>query len=286
MEIHMSWRMPVLSPLSLSRRYLLIVALTPVGCLTGHAQTTGSVPARTTNTPPSPSPVVRDPSAISLLQQSVAAMGGLAALRAIPAWTIDATETWSHSGASHPVRIEAQGEEYRIEHRTADGGNSMLTITSGGGKPSRKAAAANAMSISPLISHSMMIGPLAPRTLQRELANPNYTLRDLGPSSDGTQEMILTENHTTSLDRLVSPQTWYIDKATFLPAKVIVHMHNPKSTLVYGLMGMCFSGYRTVGNVLIPYTTEKIVGSTVLNTTVVTAVSFSAIRSSEFEKLQ
>jgi len=229
--------------------------------------------------------VVRDPGAITLLQGSIVALGGLAALRAVSAWTIDSTVTSTRDSTSHAVRYEVSGDEFRIEHKAPGASAPMVTFTSGHGRASIKGQG-GATRIPPHVTHAWIVSPMIAQMLQRQLDSAHFSISDKGPSPDGTQEIIQTVNEASTLDHMVTPQTWYIDKTTLLPAKIIVHEYGPNSTRIFAQIGWTFADYRPVSGVMVPFTTARLLGDTVAETTVVNRIEFKAISDDHFAPQQ
>jgi len=71
-----------------------------------------------------------------------------------------------------------------------------------------------------------------------------------------------------------------------LPAKIIVHEYGPNSTRIFAQIGWTFADYRPVSGVMVPFTTARLLGDTVAETTVVNRIEFKAISDDHFAPQQ
>ncbi len=162
---------------------------------------------------------VRDATALTVLQSSVSAMGGLSIWQAVQDWTITGTVSVSGSGqpASNFSWIGA-GTEFRLETDTNDTTNVFL---SGHGSPAW-ISNGNVSSLNSYVSRATPPFYLPGIRLVQELVNQQLTIQYVGAAMvHGTAAVqIHVSDDSDAQGSLVTPHEWFFDATSFLPLQV------------------------------------------------------------------
>lgn len=228
-------------------------------------------------------PTIRDPHAASVVQAALTAMGGSTVIGQAQSWQVQGqmrgTQNANRNGA---INWEMAGSEFRMGSTINGTTTYMLT---GHGKPSSVASGA----ATPLPSHvvrALFIPALVAPVLLREFQDQNYSLESGGTTMLGSEpvEVVRTSCRTGQMEALVTPQTWYFDAATSLPARIEFRMPAAAGPRLYISAAADFSDYRNIAGSLYPFhITSSRLGK---QTNVITVQSLNpnaAIPASEFD---
>ncbi len=224
---------------------------------------------------------VRDAGAVAAIQTALGNMGVFQAN--ITSCVVQGTyQAAAGSGQSDGTFAwEFAGSEFRI---AGTSGAQTGVLVSGHGKPG---ISQNGSVISLPKHVGMAIMPPLPfLPLLNALVNANYSVQLIGPANvNGHQTVqIRTSLNTNPAASAVTPQDWYLDASTGLPAWVTFRMpdlHNPANVNI-GAMGP--SNYQNVNGVLVPMQIVAYNGTQQTGTFNIVSVSFNAtIPNSDFD---
>ncbi|SNT44402.1 hypothetical protein SAMN05421770_11911 [Granulicella rosea] len=235
---------------------------------------------------PMPKSSNRDSQALQLLQQSVDKMGGLTAIRAIPGWKIHLRVTQAANNTTHIARWEVVGDEFRVEHLSSDASKMLKAVTTGQGNASTQSGTTT----TPLPFHtvrSWIVPQMAAQLLEKAIDDPEYSLDLLKVDANSNQTIIRIVNTKTPLTRLTTPELWYFDNTTMLPALVCIRQYRPNDFTHHALMTFAMSNFTLRDGVLIPFHSTLQIGEFVLETADVVSVKTNeAIPNSRFAALR
>ena len=254
-------------PLSL---LLTITALVP-----GAAQTTDTSAPLTT---------VRDPQALSVIQQAVIALGGFA----VPAQITDATVTGTiqpadggHLKAGTFVWMDAP-PEFRYEIRTVD---ATRVFASGHGFPANQVGAR----ARPLLQHmatATLPFHLPALVLARELQDARYSVLLVGSVvvNGALAAHVRISLNTDSVSAAVTPQDWYFDSSSGLPIRVEHRLPDNHHANDCAVEAEDFSNFQTVKGLQVPFHMTIYEDGVLQGAATVGSVNFNTgLSSSEFD---
>ncbi len=194
---------------------------------------------------------VRDASALTVLQNSVSAMGGASGWGGIQDWTLTGNVSTSGSGQpSSNFNWIGAGPEFRME---TDTGTTASVFFSGHGSPARMLNGA----VSGLNYFVARANPplyLPGVRLLQELNNQALTIQYIG----GVQVhgvpavQIHVIDDSDAAGSLVTPHEWYFDATTFLPLEVQYRVPPNENAGDYLNGTLDFWQFQTASNLLAP----------------------------------
>jgi len=242
-----------------------------IGLLLGFISQAGFAQSQSPSTP-----AVRDPLAISVLQSSIAAMGGTSAVAAITDTTVTGTEPDISNPGGPPVPFtwQTSGVEFRFTTQNSIG---AYTALSGHGIPAQFKNG-SWIPLAQYVSRANLGFHLPALVLNGEIQNSNYTLQYAGGATvDGNAVIhIHAVDSSDATSQIVTPQEWYFDPATFLPVRVeylIPEERNVNSSIP---ASMEFSNYQSVSGVAVPFQVKIQAGQLLSLTASVTSVVFNS----------
>jgi hypothetical protein len=258
---------------------LVAVCLFAGGALGQQAPPAGSnppmsPPTSTATMPPlpwTPPPTVRDPQAIAVVQTSINAMGGAAAIAQVQNLVVNMqADESSAGGAAGPLVLTVSGTEFRSDFQ---GPNGVVTLSTGNGTPYRTNQGAT-KKVSQWVTRAQFSPVLIASILTNEFQNPNYSFQFKGNSTLGSNSVVViaTVSQASKVDSQVTPQTWYFDSSTGLPVRVEYRLPDNGRSKFFLTGAADISGYQSVAGVLYPFQASLSVGTKSLGTRTVTSV--------------
>lgn len=208
-----------------------------------HLPVLGSRPA---------SPPERDPAALSEVQASLAALGGLASIQQVQTCALNLQIDGSPGNhSSGPLILTISGSEFRSDFQGPSG---TVTISTGNGKPFRLANGKSAQSPS-YVTRAWFWPTLVASELARELEDPHYAFTSASNTTIGSESVVVVEtvSQATDLDAIVTPQKWYFDPATNLPLRVEYRLPDTLHPDRFQTGAVDLSKYQAVGSVVYPF---------------------------------
>jgi hypothetical protein len=262
-----------------SCRSALLRALV-VGLMVGSVAQAGFGQSQSPSSLPPP---VQDPQAIAVLQSAITVMGGPSAVAAISDATVIGTEQDISNPSGPPAKFtwQSSGSEFRSLTQNSNG---PYIVLSGHGTPGQQKHG-NWIPWPYHVARAHQPFYLPAVVLYAELQNPNYTLSYIGSATvDGKSAIkIHVFDASNRIGRLVTPQDWYFDPASFLPLRVEYLFPYQDDANHSSPFSMGFADFQSVGGILVPYQLQLhlISASTVAT---VTSVTFnSGLSSSTFD---
>jgi hypothetical protein len=192
----------------------------------------------------------RDASAITILQNSLAAMGGVNGWSSVQDWICTGTTTSSNSQTSSNFIWTGAGVEFRFE---TDTGNTTNLFLSGHGTPARIVNG----TVSPINYHVARANPplyLPAAQLTQELNNSHLTVQYVGTVTVNDQSAIEVHvsDNSDAIGSLVTPHDWFFDPVSFLPLQVQFRLPTNENAADYLNGTFAFSQFQTVNGMTAP----------------------------------
>ncbi len=205
-------------------------------------------------TPPDPIPApVRDVQAVVAVQNAINALGGTALIAQQQSWIVQGSVTGGPGGPTQSGAFawEAAGSEYRFAGSNSTGKSLFVT---GHGNPIQ-ITGAESHAVPPQIARAMFVPALVGPILLQKLQNQSYSIRYGGMGTIGTRPVVIvsTAAETTYPENVVTPQTWYFDASTTLPARVEFRSPVPKYLWNYVTERLDFSDFRPIAGTVFPF---------------------------------
>lgn len=205
----------------------------------------------------SSAPATRDPSALSVVQQSLSAMGGVAAFAAIQDISVQGecavTDTDAKGSTNWSTKIAwtVGAREFRYEN-TTDGETSLFV--SGHGKPAASSAGST-QAVSRRTSQFTLAYHLPGLLLYRELSNPLYGMVSKGKQNIPEGPAIVVRLAIMAAGRPVrqTVQDWYFSPSTFLPMKVEYRIPSESASEFSVRKSAQYAEFQRQGEAAFPY---------------------------------
>jgi hypothetical protein len=233
---------------------------------------------------PAPAPSVeRDPQALALVQNSIAAMGGAAAVSQVQNCIVTGSsiEASTNDVATVTFTWTYEGLQFRLEN---DEGSATHILVSSGGSPQefRGGAWFSAM---PMLARTNLAYHVPALVLLDELSSPTYSIIYVGSTTlNGIAAVhIQTRDDSDALGHVFTVQDWYFDPTNGLP--ITVQYEIPTATQGNNrspLGSMNFSEFKSVGGLLVPFRLQIVEGPASVVATVTNVAFNSNVSSSEF----
>jgi hypothetical protein len=231
---------------------------------------------------PSPSQPVRDAQALAVVQQSLTAMGGTAAVSQVQNSVVTAAvvNPTAPEGTTESFTWTYAGNQFRLEDDAANGGH---VFVSSGGSPQDFHDGAW-FDVSPVMVRTNLPFHVPALALYGEIQNPGYSFIFVGSATlNGSGVIhIQTRDDSDMTGHLFTLQDWYFDPVKELPLRVeyqIPMSLNPSDSLN---ASMNFSNFQAVTGILIPFQLSIIEGPVSLALTVTSAAFYTTVDSSGF----
>ena len=203
--------------------------------------------------------VLRDPQAIKILQQTIAALGGATALSSVTAASTHAsivpvpdsqlpsgTVVWEDdfTGPSYEFRDTFQSDGF------------TRTLVSGHGSPGQIDKDGDPHKLQSHVAYAAVPYQLPAIVLNRDLSDSNRTVTFIGTTALAGKSVlhIRTSIDVGIVEKLLSPHDWYIDASTFLPIRVEYDVPNTINLSDIYLSAVDYSDYRPINGILFPFT--------------------------------
>lgn len=273
------------SPTKLKIGLLILSIVVPASLLSQQSGSTAS--SGNVSFPWPLEPIVRDPDAIAVVQASIDAMGGSAAIGSVSTCVVNGTLD-AGPGAVNPsgtMLWETAGLETKS---VFTGPNGTLIESSGDGHPFRVIQGVS-QPMKPHLLRATFYPSFAPITLLRELQDPNYSVRIEGTTTVGSDDVTIVRlaSEASPMDSWVTPQNWYFSSTTKLPVEVDRRLPDPKYPAKFGLEVDTMSNYQSSSGILFPTNFAFSIGGNMVKSVSVTSIKLnSVIPPSEFDQNQ
>ena len=197
-------------------------------------------------------PVSRDATAVSLLQQSITAMGGAPSIAAITGCTtiatIQAVDATGVTVSQKQAMWIFSGSE--IKDQVTDGSTTHVLVSGhGNGKSSDLQQ--------PIRRHVILAQipfHLPAYVLSSDFLNANYSIIYVGSVSFNGQSALKVHlsNDSTPVSSVISYQDWFFDPNTYLPLRVEFRLPSNENAADYEEGAFNFSQFGTVSGVYTP----------------------------------
>jgi hypothetical protein len=223
--------------------------------------------------------VQRDSSAVSAVQNAVAALGGSAMIGQIS----DSTTQGTFPGNNGSTTFTWQTEAWEFNY-SSQSGSANRTLVSGHGVPA-DVTNGNVLPIGAHVLRSTLPYHLPGLVLLNELNNQSYSLIYIGrEKNNGIQVIhVLTVDNTDLIGSTVTPQDWYLDTGTYLPVSVSFNIPDELNSSSYTPASLVFGSYTQVSNILVPSTFVETILSNNTNFTVQSVTFNTGIPPSAFD---
>ena len=233
---------------------------------------------------PEQPPVQRDPQALAILQNSIAAMGGLAAAAQVTDTVVMGNVQPAASSSVKPGTFtwKTAGPDFRYEKQSA---TASQVFVSGHGQP----ASIRGGAVTSFKPHITLANPplhLPALFLTTVLGNKQYSVNFVGKADvNGAPAVkVRISLDTDPLSSLVTPQDWYFDAASAIPLRVEHRLPDNRRPENFVLAADEFADFRVVAGLLVPFKITSYEEGKLVAVETVTAVSFNnGLTSSEFD---
>jgi hypothetical protein len=199
-----------------------------------------------------PEPPTRDGGAIEIVQRAISSLGATNSLTAVQDCVLSGvSESDSNPDSRTDFTWTVAGDEFRFDVKRAGGSGFFL---SGHGRPANvfngKLTAVNYH-----VAKANLPYFLPGLLLSRELSNPNFSVKYLGPSSVGGKQAkhVQLSDGSGKLEFLISPQDWYFDPSSGLPLRVEFRIPTNENAADWIKGVYDFSNFQPVTGMLIPF---------------------------------
>jgi len=244
--------------------------------------------SRRLNSQQSTSSPQRDPQALAVLQQAVAAMGGPTAMAQIQSVVaqgsvVPAPGTSAPSGSFiWEDQFTTQSHEFKA---TFQSGSLTQVFVSGHGSPGL-VSNGKITKFAPYVASTTLPFHIPAVVLAGLLANTNCNIAFLGPTTLNGQTAVHIHLHidTDLLQLTSSVQDWYFDPNTALPLRVEYRIPDTHLAFKYATIDADFSDYRAAQGSLIPFHIATSEDGNPRNTFSIASVSInSPVSTSDFD---
>jgi hypothetical protein len=215
----------------------------------------------------------RDASAITVLQNSVSAMGGANVIGSVQDCILTGSIV-NANGTSNSFNWTIAGSEFRIQTTTANGGTNVFL--SGHGTPAW-VMNGNTISLNSYMGRANLPFYLPPYVLYQELNNPIYTLKYVGTVQLNGANVVQVHisDDSDPVGTLVTAQEWYFDPVSFLPVHVQYREPSNDSASDYTTSTLDMTQFVPISGVLVP-TTITYSSSGATETITIAVVTFNS----------
>jgi hypothetical protein len=227
----------------------------------------------------------RDATALSILANSISAMGGAKGWGNIQDWTITGSVSTSGSGQQAAFIWIGAGPEFRIE---VDPGENINLFLSGHGSPAR-ISNGNVSFINYFVARANPPLYLPGVRLVQELSNQQLTIQYVGTTSvNGVAAVqVHVSDNSDPQGALVTPHDWYLDATTFLPLQVTIRLPPNEDPGNYSNGTLGFGPFQAVNGLLVPSQIVLTSDDSNAKTFTIASVTFnSGVLQSEFDPPQ
>jgi len=200
-------------------------------------------------------PPTRDPAALAVLNQAIVAMGGLSAVTSIQTIQVQGHMTLRDSGENSSFQlsylIANNGVRFSRSKTTSKG---VSIFGSGKGVPflslpnGRTETFGHHMATAVPYEHPAL-------AILLDIQNTNYSITMAPPSKDGFIR-IHAEDDTSDDSRSTSPQDWYLDPSTYVPARVEYKLPDAFHPSVTQFTACKYLSYQLAGTEIVPSSIE------------------------------
>ena len=230
---------------------------------------------------PSPAPN-RDPQAVAVAQQSLAAMGGALPVSQVQNSIVTGTSAnqAAQQSATQNFTWTYAGNQFRLESSAASGSH---VLVSSGGSP-QDFHDRGWFIVSPVMTRTCLPYHIPALALFGEIQNSGYSFVFVGSTTlDGKIAIhIQTRDDSDLTGHFFTPQDWYFDSVTGLPLRVEFQMPTSQDPNDCWHASMDFSNFQAVNGVLVPFQLSIIEGPVSLVSTVTSATFNTNVDSSGF----
>jgi hypothetical protein len=246
-----------------------------VSLLIGFVAQAGFAQSQTT---PSLPPPVRDAQAVTIVQQSIAAMGGAAA---------GATQNVQVQGTLSPAPgsyvtsgnfiwlDDFSGSTFEFRHEL-DTASVARVEASGHGSPAVEQGS-TVKALRAHVTYTALPYHLPVVLLSRELANSNYSIQMGAPTTvEGKPAVqVIIKTQTGVIENALSEQHWDFDATTGLPVRIEYRLASTINAIDSIPGAVELSDYREVTGIAVPYQITVFEDATATSTATISSVAFN-----------
>jgi hypothetical protein len=215
---------------------------------------------------------IRDPQALGIVQASIAALGGAAAIEQLQTFVVQANIVPSpgSSAMAGTAVWTVAGGEFRSDYTS---GQDTTTVGSGHGRPFGSLNG-TVQGLPNYIVRSSFAPTLAASILLKEFQDPNYSIQFVGASTLGAESVVVvrTSSQNNPMDSLVTPQTWYFDSASNLPVRIEHRLPDVKISTRFLITALDLGTYKNISRVLFPSQVARSIGGKPTETATVISI--------------
>ena len=244
------------------------------------------------STPP-PTPPVRDPQAVAILQQALAAAGGAAAIGAVQDYTATGTITyfWAGQQVQGAVTLKGRGiGKFRLE-ATLQSGTRTWAVSNGAGFIKHADGSARNIPYQNAVNFGNLTFPVA--HLAAALQDPSTSISYFGletRNGQQVQHVRLQRTFPTNLDprgdfTKLTIRDFFIDPVAFQVLSILDMTHPEDSFTISQPHEMGFSNYRAVNGILVPFSVQETSNGQHTYSVQITQISFnSGLQDGDFQQ--
>jgi hypothetical protein len=229
---------------------IALLALLPID---GGAQVAQSSPPVQQDLPYFPSPPIRDPQGLAIMQNALANLGGVGAISQVSSWSVQAQSQAASSGAGQTGSVVWMGEgpEFRVEFTGSTNHTIMVT---GHGTPANVTNGA-VQNLPPRTFTPRFLPTSVITVLASEYQNPGTSVAFAGTTTLGTEAVtvVQTSAWVKYKPAALAPETWYFDQGTGLPVRVEYRLVDQTNSANFIVAAVNLADYRAVSGILFPF---------------------------------
>ncbi|HTV59349.1 MAG TPA: hypothetical protein VMJ93_10790 [Verrucomicrobiae bacterium] len=231
---------------------------------------------------------VRNPQALTLVAQSLVAMGGVGPLAQVQNSFVSGTSVVSAANADQAAQQTATtnftwtyaGTQFRLEDTAATGSH---TLVSNGGSP-QDYHDGGWFIVPPVTARTNLPYHIPALALYEEIQSPGYSFIYVGATTLNGKTVIEVQTRDDSdlTGHSFTPQNWYFDPATAFPLRVEYQIPISANATDSLEASMTFSNFQTVSGIAVPFQLNVTDGPVSFVSTVTSATFNASVDPSGF----
>lgn len=230
-------------------------------------------------------PGVRDTAAITVVQKSLAAMGGVSAIAAVQ--SLETTGQILKTGSTTPMSFHweemVSGSHFEFRRETTMNGTTRV-FASGHGKPGFGISGNPAIRLNAHMVIAAVPLALPAIVLYAEFQDPTYAFASI--ASSGTSQLVHVRitNNSNIFMKAIAQQDWYFDPQTALPVRVEYNLPDNNNALNIIRASCVYSNYTVEEGVQYPSSIQAFEQDRQVSQVTISSIQpNAAINSSDFD---
>lgn len=216
----------------------------------------------------------RDPTALSMIEASLSAMGGKTALVGLQTVKIVGSSQHPSDNSERLLTwyVQVNGDLFELRKETI-GKNGRVAFATGHGKPNFYSPNGTSHKLPDFLANSFIPYEIPGVVLARELLNVKL---DTSLQTTGNESSVIIHDKSTLLTTAISRQTWHFDPTTHLPSSVDYLLPSPTNQLDNTKGSMSFASYTIFQGIAYPATIQVYEAGSLVDTIHITSLHINS----------